>query len=576
MLKNDLEKTRKAVLFEIADIIRTDLPGMREFDILAAVYMLKIANQQDTCPDNIWDLKEKMDSKVAEVIFEYSKVDVTWRNLKILFHKIDSVVLDDILRNELSKDNFVDGNPDTPDSLINLLERFLEISSEDSVINFNVGSGLLLSALHNSNPENILLGMDVNDYQLKHAYLRATAIPDNKIDLLTDNLLNYLVESKPQNKFDKIISTHPFGLRVRMLNREYPFIEGSYPFVKSGMAADWLYLMSAINLLKDNGKIIAFVPAGCLFTNQDREARKYFIDNGYVESIVILPRKMYSSIGINIAMVVLSKGNKEVHLVNAESVYKKGRRQNEFTEEHIQKIFNASKNDTEISITVANEKFVDEDYSLMPERFFVNPDQNIENGKYLGDLVTINRSAMITASELDKLTVIDNREVDTYYLRLSEIHDGVISKILPKISHIDEKQEKLLLMQDDIILSRNGYPFKMALFNMQEKDAKVLPVGNLYVLRVDKEKINPVYLKAYLESQQGVANLKGMLTGVAMQVISTERLKQLLVPVPPMEEQNKIAEKYLAIMDEIEVLNLKINAAKDRLMHVIDKEKAGE
>ena len=29
-------------------------------------------------------------------------------------------------------------------------------------------------------------------------------------------------------------------------------------------------------------------------------------------------------------------------------------------------------------------------------------------------------------------------------------------------------------------------------------------------------------------------------------------------------------------MDEIEVLNLKINAAKDRLMHVIDKEKAGE
>lgn len=576
MLKNVLEKTRRSVLVEIADILRIDLPGMKEFDILAAVYFLKIANQQDTCPDNIWDLREKMDSKVAEVIFEYSKVDVTWRNLKRLFHKVDTVVLDDILRNELSKDNFIDGNIDTPDSLVNLLERFLEISPEDSVMNFNVGSGLLLTALYNSNSSNILFGMDVSDFQLKHAYLRATAIPDNKMNLFTDNLLNYLVENKFQNKFDKIISTHPFGLRARMLNRDYPFIEGSYPFVKSGMAADWLYLMSAMNLLKENGKVVAFVSAGCLFTNQDKEARKYFIDNGYIESIVILPRKMYSSIGINIAMVVLSKGNKEIHLVNAESIYKKGRRQNEFTEEHIQKIFDASKNDTEISVTVVNEKFADEDYSLMPERFIVNTEQNIENGKYLGDLVTINRSAMITASELDKLTVIDNREVDTYYLRLSEIHDGVISENLPKISHIDEKQEKLLLMQDDIILSRNGYPFKMALFNMQEKNVKVLPVGNLYVLRADKKQINPVYLKAYLESQQGIANLKGMLTGVAMQVISTERLKQLLVPVPPMEEQNKIAEKYLAIMDEIEVLNLKINAAKDRLMHVIDKEKAGE
>lgn len=576
MLKNVLEKTRKSVLVEIADILRIDLPGMKEFDILAAVYFLKIANQQDTCPDNLWDLREKMDSKVADVIFEYSKVDVTWKNLKRLFHKVDTVVLDDILRNELSKDNFIDGNIDTPDSLVNLLERFLETSPEDSVMNFNVGSGLLLTALYNSNPSNILFGMDVSDFQLKHAYLRATAIPDNKMNLFTDNLLNYLVENKFQNKFDKIISTHPFGLRARMLNRDYPFIEGSYPFVKSGMAADWLYLMSAMNLLKENGKVVAFVSAGCLFTNQDKEARKYFIDNGYIESIVILPRKMYSSIGINIAMVVLSKGNKEIHLVNAESIYKKGRRQNEFTEEHIQKILDASKNDTEISVTVVNEKFADEDYSLMPERFIVNTEQNIENGKYLGDLVTINRSAMITASELDKLTVIDNREVDTYYLRLSEIHDGVISENLPKISHIDEKQEKLLLMQDDIILSRNGYPFKMALFNMQEKNVKVLPVGNLYVLRADKKQINPVYLKAYLESQQGIANLKGMLTGVAMQVISTERLKQLLVPVPPMEEQNKIAEKYLAIMDEIEVLNLKINAAKDRLMHVIDKEKAGE
>lgn len=576
MLKNGLEKTRKAVLLEIADIIRIDLPGMREFDLLAAVYFLKIANQQDTCPDNIWDLREKMDSKVAKVIFEYSKVDVTWRNLKRLFHKIDTVVLDDILRNELSKDNFVGGNIDTPDSLVNLLERFLEISPEDSIMNFNVGSGLLLSALHNSNPDNVLFGMDISDYQLKDIYLRASTVSDNKINLFTDDLLNYLIEDKVQNKFDKIISTHPFGLRARMLNEKYDFIEKSYDFIKSGMAADWLYLMSAMNLLKDNGKVIAFVSAGCLFTNQDKEARKYFIDNGYIESIVILPRRMYSSIGINVAMVVLSKGNKEVHLVNAESIYKKGRRQNEFTEEHIQQILDASKNDTEISVTVVNEKFADEDYSLMPERFIVNTEQNIENGKYLGDLVTINRSAMITASELDKLTVIDNREVDTYYLRLSEIHDGVISENLPKISHIDEKQKKLLLMQDDIILSRNGYPFKMALFNMQEKNVKVLPVGNLYVLRADKKQINPVYLKAYLESQQGIANLKGMLTGVAMQVISTERLKQLLVPVPPMEEQNKIAEKYLAIMDEIEVLNLKINAAKDRLMHVIDKEKAGE
>ena len=40
-----------------------------------------------------------------------------------------------------------------------------------------------------------------------------------------------------------------------MLNEKYDFIEKSYNFVKSGMAADWLYLMSAMNLLKENGKL---------------------------------------------------------------------------------------------------------------------------------------------------------------------------------------------------------------------------------------------------------------------------------------------------------------------------------
>lgn len=576
MLNSGLEKTRKVALLEIENILRGYLPGMEKFDVLAAVYALKIASQQNNYPDGIWKLKGKMNPKAAEVIYKHSKFDIAWDELKGISRKYDTVVFDDILRCELSFDGANEEIHDTPDSLVDLLKMSLDITPEDSVLNFSVGSGLLLSSLHCSSPKSILLGMDVSEYRLKYTYLRATAMAEEKVHLLDDSLLDYLVENKSQEKYDKIVSTHPIGLRVRTLSDKYPAIKDSYTFIKSGMAADWLYLISAINLLKDNGKVVAFVSAGCLFTNQDKEARKYFIDNGYIESVITLPKKMYSYTGINTAMVVLSRGNEEIHLVNAESIYKKGRRKNEFTGEHIQKILDASKNDCEISVTVAKEKFKDEDYSLMPDRFLDNQEQNIENGQYLGDLVTINRSAMLNANELDMLTVVDNSDVDTYYLRLSDIHDGVISKHLPKISHIDDKQEKLLLMQDDIILSRNSYPVKMALFAMGENHTKVLPVGNLYVLRADKSKINPIYLKAYLESQQGIAQFKGMLTGVTIQVISTERLKQLLVPVPSMEEQEKIAEQYLAVMDEIEVLNLKINSAKERLTHIIDREKAGE
>ena len=212
---------------------------------------------------------------------------------------------------------------------------------------------------------------------------------------------------------------------------------------------------------------------------------------------------------------------------------------------------------------------------MLPTRFLAVPEAAIKNGKPLEELVRFGRSVAITASALDKLSVDENDASTNYYLRLSEVHDGMVDNRLPKISCIDKKYEKYLLEDNDIILSRNGSPFKVALFN-EQAGTKVLPVGNLLILRADTSKINPIYLKAYLESEQGIAGLSALLTGVAMQVISLERLKKMLVPVPDMEEQNEIAEKYLSVVDELKILNLKILNAKDRLRHVIDNGKAGE
>ena len=274
-------------------------------------------------------------------------------------------------------------------------------------------------------------------------------------------------------------------------------------------------------------------------------------------------------------MVVLSRGNKEVKMVDASDMFTPGRRQNEFSEENIEAIIDAYNHPGEKSVCVTIDDLSKSDYTLLPTRFLAVPEAAIKNGKPLEELVRFGRSVAITASALDKLSVDENDASTNYYLRLSEVHDGMVDNRLPKISCIDKKYEKYLLEDNDIILSRNGSPFKVALFN-EQAGTKVLPVGNLLILRADTSKINPIYLKAYLESEQGIAGLSALLTGVAMQVISLERLKKMLVPVPDMEEQNEIAEKYLSVVDELKILNLKILNAKDRLRHVIDNGKAGE
>ena len=462
-----------------------------------------------------------------------------------------------------------------PASLNQLAEMFLRIKSEPGKgLQLYSGSGDTLTGLVCRHNNLAVTGLELSRDGVLISQFKAFAL-GAQIEVIRRSPIDYCLAGRGKADYDFVISTHPFGLRVRMLSDKYPKLSDIYPFLRSGTAADWVCGLLALDNIAPDGKVVAFFSEGCMFTNQDREVRKYLVHNGLVEAVIALPAKMYSYMSIKPVMVVLSRGNKEVKMVDASDMFTPGRRQNEFSEENIEAIIDAYNHPGEKSVCVTVDDLSKSDYTLLPTRFLAVPEDTIKNGKPLEELVRFGRSVAITASALDKLSVDENDASTNYYLRLSEVHDGMVDNRLPKISCIDKKYEKYLLEDNDIILSRNGSPFKVALFN-EQAGTKVLPVGNLLILRADTSKINPIYLKAYIESEQGIAGLSALLTGVAMQVISLERLKKMLVPVPDMEEQNEIAEKYLSIVDELKILNLKIMNAKDRLRHVIDNGKAGE
>ena len=136
---------------------------------------------------------------------------------------------------------------------------------------------------------------------------------------------------------------------------------------------------------------------------------------------------------------------------------------------------------------------------------------------------------------------------------------------------VDKKYEKYFLENDDMLLSKNGYPFKVAIVKVSEGE-KILPVGNMYVLKVNKDKLDIVYLKAFLESSKGIALLKSVVSGTTIPVVNLASLKNMPIELPPMEQQKKITEKYKAISDEIALLKLKIDRANDRLARILDEE----
>lgn len=145
---------------------------------------------------------------------------------------------------------------------------------------------------------------------------------------------------------------------------------------------------------------------------------------------------------------------------------------------------------------------------------------------------------------------------------------------LPYLSHIDEKYKKYCLKDNDLILSKNGYPYKLAVAKVPEGH-EILANGNLYIIELDQEKIDPYYLKAFFESEQGIAVLKSITVGATVPNIGVDSLKKVIIPVPPLAQQKRISEQYQMTLDEIAIHKLKLEKAFSKLHHIFDNESEG-
>lgn len=101
-----------------------------------------------------------------------------------------------------------------------------------------------------------------------------------------------------------------------------------------------------------------------------------------------------------------------------------------------------------------------------------------------------------------------------------------------------------------ILLSRTGLPFKVCRFEATclecDSDSYII-ADNLYRIE-PSPKLDPDYLLAYLASSQGQQALERVGSGAAsMRQISPNDLRDMLIPLPGLEEQRAIAQTYLAI-----------------------------
>ncbi|MEN9395880.1 MAG: hypothetical protein RLZ81_410 [Pseudomonadota bacterium] len=152
-------------------------------------------------------------------------------------------------------------------------------------------------------------------------------------------------ESNQLRRFDRVLANPPFSQNYIKKDIQFP---GRFPvwMPEKGKKADLMFVQHMLAVLKGDGRMATVMPHGVLFRGgEEREARKHFIDQGYLEAVIGLPGNLFYGTGIPACILVLNKAGAQqrdhVLFINADREYREGKAQNHLRAEDIDKIVHA-------------------------------------------------------------------------------------------------------------------------------------------------------------------------------------------------------------------------------------------
>lgn len=284
----------------------------------------------------------------------------------------------------------------TPQQISSILSAIVTLDSQEpstgkrsrleSVLDFACGSGsLLLNVRHRMGPHGIgkIFGQEKNitTYNLARMNMLLHGVKDSEFEIYHgDTLTNdwdMLRETNPAKKpyFDAVVANPPFSYRwdpTEAIGEDVRF--KNYGLAPKS-AADFAFLLHGFHYLKDDGVIAIVLPHGVLFRGGAEERiRTKLLKDGHIDTVIGLPANLFYSTGIPVCILVLKKCKKpdDVLFINASEHFVKGKRQNQLTEGHIDKIvetYQFRKEEERYSKRISMERIAKEAYNLNISRY---------------------------------------------------------------------------------------------------------------------------------------------------------------------------------------------------------------
>lgn len=464
-------------------------------------------------------------------------------------------------------------NISTPKSINELTYQIFEKNNNNSeILDICSYTGNFLTYYAKRKTNYKFTGIEINTKSNIIAQEKMNALKvGNK--LIDNNVFAY----KFTKKYDKVFCNYPFGLKFNqsdldLINKNHN--ELKYEFT-GRISSCWAFVNSVINSLSKDGKGIAVMNNAGLYKLPDAEYRKLLVDNGLIEAVISLPEKIFAPYtSIPVTLLVLSRNNKQIKFINAEKIIlnkSTSRFMNELDVEEILKEYNANSNTSNTKI-VNLEDVKNNNYSLYTSNYMEIEKIEIKNPMKLNTICKdIYRGYQVSSNEIKQYSENINGREEYQIVNITNITDGNIDSDLTKIYPDTDKMDKYLLQDKDLLVSSKGTLSKFAVVEIKDNE-KYIPSGNFTILRLDTNFINPYYLKIFFESNKGTAIINSIKSGGVLPAINLSQFKEINVPVPSIEEQNRIVNRYLAKTDEIKMIKNKLNKLEENLTDIANEE----
>ena len=261
----------------------------------------------------------------------------------------------------------------TPQQISDILSAIVTLDSQEpktgtkkrleSVMDFACGSGsLLLNVRKKVTKAGGTIGKifgqekNITTYNLARMNMLLHGVKDTEFEIFHgDTLLNdwdMMREQNPAKKpsFDAVVANPPFSYRWEPTDALADDVRFKSHGLAPKSAADFAFLLHGFHYLKPEGVMAIILPHGVLFRGGAEERiRQKLLKDGHIDTVIGLPANLFYSTGIPVCILVLKKCKKpdDVLFINAAEHFVKGKRQNQLSEQHIQKIIETYQNRAE-------------------------------------------------------------------------------------------------------------------------------------------------------------------------------------------------------------------------------------